>query len=338
MHPPIRCRKRSAFTLIELLVVIAIIAVLIGLLLPAVQKVREAANRMKCTNHLKQIALACHNFHDTYNLLPPSEIADGWATWAVLIMPYIEQGNAYQNWDLNVRYYAQNAKAGVDISIYHCPSRSTADGQGIGDQRFGLTGPIGWGDYAMNNGTRIGGGVAAWDGVGRRAFRVDTGQPAAGPGNPPAVPATQPILPFKYQMTFAMISDGLTNTIMFGEKHVKQGDRKNSIFDGMPDMDIYNGSIFNGDDQHKYVRWAGHEGTRDPVTGRWTTERGLVINPNYDLKPHGDWGSEFAAWHHSGVGMFALGDGSVRGIQASIHIDVLHRLAQRNDGEVVGNF
>ena len=102
---------QRGFTLIELLVVIGIIAVLIGLLLPAIHKVREAGNRISCANNLKQIGLAMHQYHNTNNRLPCSRLSDLHATWAVLILPFVEQDNLYQQWNLPFPYYDQNKAA-----------------------------------------------------------------------------------------------------------------------------------------------------------------------------------------------------------------------------------
>jgi prepilin-type N-terminal cleavage/methylation domain-containing protein/prepilin-type processing-associated H-X9-DG protein len=124
--------QRRGFTLIELLVVIAIIAILIGLLIPAVQKVRDAANRMKCTNNLKQWGLAFQTYHDANNILPYASTSNPRTTWVPLLWPYIEQGNLASAWNFSVGFYAtpngangSSSLTGVSVAqvpLYNCPS------------------------------------------------------------------------------------------------------------------------------------------------------------------------------------------------------------------------
>jgi prepilin-type N-terminal cleavage/methylation domain-containing protein len=221
--------KRRGFTLIELLVVIAIIAVLIGLLLPAVQKVREAANRAACSNNLKQMGLGIHMYQDTFKIFPWGANDDGrdamgnvisFLPWGANILPYIEEGNLYNRMDPNKIFNGPpnntdspdpgKNPAATPLKIYTCPS-SPSKGQIYQDT---------WDNSPCAYGTYSGPGtwtVAASDYIGiggllgRVARYLDIG---SGPGR--GFPH-EGLLNDNFQVRISQISDGLSNTWMVGE-------------------------------------------------------------------------------------------------------------------------
>src|SRR5262245_32330145 len=214
--------RRRGLTLIGLLVVMAIIAVLIGLLLPAVQKVRAAASRISCSNNPKAIGLAAHTYHDTNGYLVAVSIAqapvtvgsvtvdepDGFAMWSTLLLPYVEQDNLYRLWNLQIQVSRQVPAAyQQQVKTYLCPSRpqpvlSTGD--------FATPGGA-LGDYCPNYGTLPGVNNVNADG--------------------PLLEATQTfgtsggfviVTGWSGRVRLTDITDGTTNTLMFGEKHIRR--------------------------------------------------------------------------------------------------------------------
>jgi len=312
--------SRRGFTLIELLVVIAIIAILIGLLLPAVQAVREAAANLKCKNNLKQIALATHAYADSRGAFPPGRYNDWTATWFALIMPHLEQGNAYALWDLDKYYHDDVNKAAREafVPTYLCPSRNRSSYLSPGDTRFGNK-PGMVGDYAGC----IGDSLVSGNGGRTRPDRYNGIIVTAMFGGP---------TDRRGIVKYSDITDGMSNTILAGEKHIPA------------DNLIGNRSIFNSDDLQISMR-AGGQAWCDWDQNLGTVAPGQISGKElFQINPIATGASDstlpnpafsFGGWHRSGICNFALADGSVRGISPAVNLDTLARLCNRMDGQVI---
>jgi prepilin-type N-terminal cleavage/methylation domain-containing protein len=303
-------KKRPGFSLIELLVVIAIIGVLIALLLPAVQKVRETANRIQCANNLKQIGLAFHNHHDTFAQLPCSRIhqdtSGGWATWCIRILPFVEQQNLFQQWDISRDYFSQASQVQETyVKLYFCPTRRSPEGLSVNnaeDTCRGVFYPGALTDYACSSGDRRSYKGYLDDKTANGAIIVGEATVARG------VATT-----WRSRTNLSSLSDGTSNTILVGEKHV----RPSTFGQALGDFAAYNG----GRDVPRNVARCGGPGFP------------IAKVPRSDIEPERTFGS-----YHPGICQFVMGDGSVRSIGVDLSPDILRLLVVRNDGLPIPDF
>lgn len=314
--------NRVAFTLVELLVVIAIIGILVGLLLPAVQAAREAARRMQCSNNLKQIALATHNYIDAHKVFPTGEYSCCWGTWLLQLLPYAEQGNMFSQYQFNGAILNPDGRTRYggafnlpvtrnQIPMYTCPSDSNSAASNVYNN-------ITFHNYVGNHGNTSLNRTSPLGTNSSGAPNVYAGAPFVFVGSLTQRPQN---------IKLAEISDGTSNTLLFSETvQGKNGDLRGfSWWNGGAHFSTYLAPNSKAPDILESIDYC----------------RGIPGQPNYNplnppcAAPTTALPSTIAARsRHVGGIQVAICDGSVHFVGNSINLDTWRALSTGSGGEV----